>query len=105
MVHPWFTTNLPPEAATMNDSYLRAAFPPDHQAPEEIRRLLDDAKITPSASMMAMTPADDAYDASIENAIREDLQAYGRASGSASLQQFINTHSGVQSAGGSLPAG
>ena len=28
MVHPWFTTNLPPEAATMNESYLRAAFPP-----------------------------------------------------------------------------
>ena len=28
MVHPWFMTNLPPEAATMNDSYLRAAFPP-----------------------------------------------------------------------------
>jgi hypothetical protein len=27
MVHPWFVTNLPPEAATMNDSYLRAAFP------------------------------------------------------------------------------
>lgn len=26
--HPWFVTNLPPEAATMNDSYLRAAFPP-----------------------------------------------------------------------------
>ncbi len=28
MSHPWFTTNLPPEAATMNESYLRAAFPP-----------------------------------------------------------------------------
>lgn len=28
MVHPWFTTNLPPEAATMNESYLRQGLPP-----------------------------------------------------------------------------
>ncbi|KAG1679770.1 hypothetical protein FOA52_012681 [Chlamydomonas sp. UWO 241] len=104
MVHPWFTTNLPPEAATMNDSYLRASFPSDHQRPEEIRRLLDDAKApTPGASMVTgMGDAQEPDDASIENAIREDLQAYGNASGSASLQQFINAHSvGV---GGSMQA-
>ncbi len=28
MQHPWFVTNLPPEAATMNDTYLKASFPP-----------------------------------------------------------------------------
>uniref|UniRef100_A0A7R9VAN1 Protein kinase domain-containing protein n=1 Tax=Chlamydomonas euryale TaxID=1486919 RepID=A0A7R9VAN1_9CHLO len=28
MVHPWFTTNLPPEATTMNEAYMRAELPP-----------------------------------------------------------------------------
>ncbi len=62
--------------------------------------MLEDAKLSSGGSAAAMmvgvlqNPADDAYDASIENAIREDLQVYGNASGSASLQQFINAHSG-----------
>lgn len=58
-----------------------AAPPPaGHQRPEDIHRLLEDAK---GASMMAgvlANPSDDGYDASIENAIREDLQVR-RASG------------------------
>mmetsp|Transcript_40234 Transcript_40234/g.89327 ORF Transcript_40234/g.89327 Transcript_40234/m.89327 type:complete len:381 (-) Transcript_40234:812-1954(-) len=98
MRHPWFLTNLPPEAATMNDSYLKASFPPGHQRPEEIRQILDEAKMSSGASggMLAgvlHNANDDAYDASIENAIREDLQAHGGA-GSVALHQFINAHSG-----------
>lgn len=45
MLHPWFTTNLPPEAASMNDSYLRAPFPPGHQKPDDIRAILEEAKV------------------------------------------------------------
>jgi serine/threonine-protein kinase SRK2 len=101
MVHPWFTTNLPPEAATMNDSYLRAPFPPGHQQPDEIRQLLEGAKqqtsnksSIPMTNVMVVPPEDDGYDASIENAIREDLLTHGKSSGNMQLQQFINAHSG-----------
>jgi hypothetical protein len=63
---------------------MRPCMRADHQRPEEIRRLLDDAKApTPGASMVTSTMSDaqapdDAYDASIENAIREDLQVRAR---------------------------
>ena len=75
--------------------------PPGHQQPDEIHRLLDGAK-GPSASVITtvlQSPADDSYDASIENAIREDLLQHGNSSGNMQLQQFINAHiSGAHSA-------
>ena len=64
-----------------------------HQQPEEILRLLEGAKGGAQAVINVMqSPTDDAYDASIENAIREDLLQHGRSSGNAQLQQFINMH-------------
>ncbi|GAX76465.1 hypothetical protein CEUSTIGMA_g3910.t1 [Chlamydomonas eustigma] len=94
MVHPWFTTNLPPEAATLNDSYLRAPFPAGHQQPDEIRQLLEGAKqqtaanaSVPMANIMTAPPEDDGYDASFQNAIREEVKTYGESSS-------INSHSG-----------
>lgn len=46
LAHPWFLANLPPEAATMNETYSRAPYPAGQQSLEEIRRLLDEAKAT-----------------------------------------------------------
>lgn len=83
MKHPWFTTNLPPDAATMNSCYLSAPFPAGHQKPEEIKKLLEDAKTTgPQAG--TEDPADDA----IENAITEE---FARNQGSFVLQKFMET--------------
>ena len=68
--------------------------PLGHQQPEDIHRLLEGAK-GPTASVITNVmqgPADDAYDASIENAIREDLLQHGNSSGNVQLQQFINQH-------------
>ncbi|KXZ46593.1 hypothetical protein GPECTOR_42g804 [Gonium pectorale] len=65
MKHPWFTTNLPPEAPTMNESYLRAAFPAGHQSPEDIRRLLDEAKGRPHAQQAAANAAANAAAAAV----------------------------------------
>ena len=98
----------------MNDSYLRAGFPPSHQRPEDIKRMLEDAKISRGgggrgshAPMQGGTPggggmADAAamgggtgamYESedSIENAIREDLAQHP---GSESLAHFIHQHQG-----------
>ncbi|KAG1669330.1 hypothetical protein FOA52_014892 [Chlamydomonas sp. UWO 241] len=91
MVHPWFTTNLPPEATTMNEAYMRAAFPAGHQRPEDIRALLDTAKVGMDAERGSDTGA---MDASIETAIRDDMRAYGTQSGSACLKEFFETQSG-----------
>lgn len=69
-------------------------LPIGHQQPEDIHRLLEGAKGGAPAVMTSVmqSPTDDAYDASIENAIREDLLQHGRSSGNAQLQQFINMH-------------
>ncbi len=81
-------------------------FPPSvfhsfagHQQPEDIHNLLEGAKGATAAGQ-AMTnvmaaPSDEAYDASIENAIREDLLQHGNSSGNVQLQQFIYQHSGA----------
>jgi hypothetical protein len=72
-----------------------------HQQPDEIRQLLEGAKqqtsnksSIPMNNVMVVPPEDDGYDASIENAIREDLLTHGKSSGNMQLQQFINAHSG-----------
>jgi hypothetical protein len=49
MAHPWFNTNLPPEASSMNATYLSAAPPVGVLAPEAIRRLIEEARL-PSRS-------------------------------------------------------
>lgn len=75
-------------------------MPAGAQRPEEIHRLLEDAKVPVGGGMLSRVlanPQDDAYDQSIENAIREDIQAYGTTSGSATLQQFIKAHSRTHS--------
>ncbi|KAJ9529711.1 hypothetical protein QJQ45_014440 [Haematococcus lacustris] len=89
--HPWFLTNLPPEATTMNDSYLKAPFPAGageglwlgYQRPEDIKQLLEEAKgvrhhyhagLGPSSpgpmAGLGPHPSDSAL---IEDAIQEDL--------------------------------
>jgi hypothetical protein len=45
MAHPWFNTNLPPEASSMNATYLSAAAPVGVLAPEAIRRLIEEARL------------------------------------------------------------
>jgi len=100
MVHPWFVTNLPPEAATMNDSYLRAAFPPGHQRPEEIKRLLEEAKGhrglghlpgLPGAPGGAGASMDECDSGMIEEAIQEDLAQHPN-SVSNTTRQFLQQH-------------
>ncbi|GLC37612.1 hypothetical protein PLESTB_001667900 [Pleodorina starrii] len=95
MKHPWFTTNLPPEAPTMNESYLKAGFPPGHQAPDDIKRILDEAKgrrTTPSTSAASTSTAvgggDDSYDSMVDSAINEDLKTHR----SVELQKFVKTY-------------
>eukprot|EP00798_Chlamydomonas_sp_ICE-L_P024140 gene24140-9725_t len=88
MVHPWFTTNLPPEAATMNTSYLKAGLPAGHQRPEDIKRLLEDAKNKAVAGVGA--DGFDANDESIEHAIQEDLARHQGKS--MAVTDFINQH-------------
>lgn len=81
--HPWFLTNLPPEATTMNDSYLKAPFPAGYQRPEDIKQLLEEAKgvrhhhhagFGPNSpgpmAGLGPHPSDSAL---IEDAIQEDL--------------------------------
>uniref|UniRef100_A0A383W2H5 Protein kinase domain-containing protein n=1 Tax=Tetradesmus obliquus TaxID=3088 RepID=A0A383W2H5_TETOB len=57
MAHPWFNTNLPPEASSMNATYLGAAPPAGVLAPEAIHKLIEEArmpsnscKVDPAAS-------------------------------------------------------
>lgn len=42
--HPWFLTNLPADAQSMNQRWLDTPFPPEHQSPDDIRQLLEQAK-------------------------------------------------------------
>lgn len=44
LAHPWFLKKLPPHAQEMNDYYLTLPMPDEHQRPEQIRQLLDDAR-------------------------------------------------------------
>ena len=121
MLHPWFTTNLPPEAATMNESYLRASYPPGHQKVEEIHRLLEEAKMPAGgggggghASSSHAAPASagagagagavtgaqsetDILNRIVDSAMKDDLRDYGGEPGSGAIQEFIKAHA---SAGG-----
>eukprot|EP00878_Enallax_costatus_P002756 GHUV01002946.1.p1 GENE.GHUV01002946.1~~GHUV01002946.1.p1 ORF type:complete len:495 (+),score=188.21 GHUV01002946.1:1356-2840(+) len=45
MQHPWYLNNLPPEAASMNEKYLKAAPSHGRLPPEGIRRLLQEAHL------------------------------------------------------------
>jgi hypothetical protein len=45
MAHPWFNTNLPPEASSMNATYLSAAAPVGVLAPEAICKLIEEARL------------------------------------------------------------
>jgi hypothetical protein len=105
MLHPWFTTNLPPEAATMNESYLRASYPPGHQKPEEIHQLLEEAKIPVGggggghgpASASSHPPAaaqseTDILNRIVDSAMKDDLREYGGEPGSGAIQEFIKQH-------------
>eukprot|EP00798_Chlamydomonas_sp_ICE-L_P004614 gene4614-14808_t len=91
ILHPWFSANLPPEAAVMNDSYLRAGFPPGHQRPEDIKLLMEKAKIT-KGSGGAGGGSNGGYEAdeSIERAIREDLARHQGKS--EAVTNFLNQH-------------
>jgi serine/threonine-protein kinase SRK2 len=42
--HPWFLKKLPPHATEMNDYYLNLPIPNEHQRPEQIRQLLEEAR-------------------------------------------------------------
>ncbi len=89
MTHPWFTTNLPPEAATMNDSYLKAGFPASHQSPEAIKGLLEEAKGRAAPGRYGEPGsgggAQDSYTAMIEDEIREVQR-------SQEVQQFVHQY-------------
>lgn len=111
MLHPWFTTNLPPEAATMNESYLRASYPPGHQKPEEIHRLLEEAKLPlgggghasassshlPAGAQAGAQSETDILNRIVDSAMKDDLKEYGGEPGSGAIQEFIKQHA---SAGG-----
>ncbi|GLI66872.1 hypothetical protein VaNZ11_010863 [Volvox africanus] len=91
MKHPWFTTNLPPEAPTMNESYLKAGFPPGHQTTDEIKRILDEAKGRAGNSSTGSGrsgASDESYDNMVDNAIIEDLRTHR----SAELQRYVKTY-------------
>lgn len=73
----------------MNDSYLKAGFPPGHQTPEEIKRILDDAKNRGNSSGgKAGGAGDEAYDSMVDHAINEDLRTHR----SAELQRYVKTY-------------
>lgn len=42
--HQWFLKKLPPHATEMNDYYLTLPIPNEHQRPEQIRQLLEEAR-------------------------------------------------------------
>eukprot|EP00775_Hariotina_reticulata_P011453 gene11453-11599_t len=50
--HPWYRTNLPPEAGSMNIAYLSAGPPPGNPGPEDIRRLIEAACSTTSMGLV-----------------------------------------------------
>jgi hypothetical protein len=76
------------QAPTMNDSYLKAGFPPGHQTPEEIKRILDEAKGRIGGSGGKNKDADDSYDNMMDSAINEDLRTHK----SAELQRYVKAH-------------
>ena len=90
MQHPWFVTNLPPEAATMNDAYLKAVFPPGHQSPADIRRLLDQTDL-PSRLLTKVSEEDGSFnmdDGIIDSVIDEEKNR----GCSMELQQYLSRH-------------
>ncbi|KAG2499808.1 hypothetical protein HYH03_002104 [Edaphochlamys debaryana] len=95
MTHTWFTTNLPPEAASMNESYLKAGFPAGHQSPDDIKRIIEEAKgraaPRPAGAVPGAAPGaagEESYDSLMDSAINEDLREHR----SAELQQFVKTY-------------
>ncbi len=98
MADPWFTTNLPPEAATMNANYLSQSFPPGHQTPAEIKGLLEEAKGRggragagsggPGGAAAGGGGEGDADSLMMDTAIQEDL----RENRSVELQQYVQTY-------------
>ncbi len=49
--HAWFLKKLPPHATEMNDYYLTLPIPNEHQRPEQIRQLLEEARREMSAQI------------------------------------------------------
>ncbi|GLI60100.1 hypothetical protein VaNZ11_002131 [Volvox africanus] len=45
MEHPWFNKKLPPQAREMNMYYLNLPVPPEYQQPDQIKKLLQEARV------------------------------------------------------------
>lgn len=82
MKHPWFVANLPAAAANMNAGYLNAAFPPGYQKPEDIHKLLEDAK----RKELGRKPSEGA-DEAFEQAFDEEMAK--SAAACSQVRQFI----------------
>lgn len=85
--HPWFVTNLPADAQSMNQRWLDTPFPPDHQSPDDIRVMLEQAKTRGNAVYSTIMEHDDVLDKEIDTAMEEASK-----SGSMELQSFVRNN-------------
>lgn len=90
MAHPWFVTNLPPEAATMNTTYLAMGPASGQQSLDDIRRVITEAGgggVQPTP--LPPGPPEESYEDLIDNAINEDFARHGQMPGSFNLRQYV----------------
>lgn len=72
--HQWFLTNLPPEAAAMNDNYLSEDDEASVQSVEDIKKILKDAQ-TPGPGKYNFGAYDETYEELIDDAIHDEFHS------------------------------
>lgn len=88
--HKWFTTNLPPEALTMNDDFLKDVDYTGVQSEEEIKQLVMEAqKPGPGKHNFSTIQDDDDFENMIDDAIEGE---YASNQNSFNQQQYQRNH-------------